>query len=322
MRFLSNLLGRRGGGVAAAGDARRARVNEVWSADAGERAEACGWYWMAHPMVRERINVLASGRADRDAYGHLEVLLRARGWEMPIERCISLGCGFGALERDLARRGMIREIDAYDLAEGAIAEARRFARAEGHDGLRYHVADLEALHLPAASLDAVFAHQSVHHVEGLEGLFTDLRRALRPGGILHLHEFVGPTRFQWTGAQLEAVNALMDSLPPRLRRLPSGEPKGVMRRPTLEAMLAVDPSEAIRSADIMRVLPQHFEILEERRIGGALLHLALGDIAQNFDGEDPEDHAHLERFFALEDALMSEGRIGSDYVVVTAARPD
>lgn len=299
-------------------DERRERVNAVWSVDADQRAAAQGWYWMAHPMVRARINTLISGDPECDAYGRLERLYREQRWQLPIADAVSLGCGFGNLERDLAGRGLVRRIIAYDLAEKAVAQARRLAAEAGLTGLRYEVADLDALALPPASADAVFTHQSVHHVENLETLYATIRDALRPGGVFHLHEFVGPTRFQWTDAQLDLVNGLLDELPPRLRRLPSGAPKPAVRCPTVAEMIAADPSEAIRSADIPSALKSCFEIVEARPIGGAVLHLALGDIAQNFDPNSAEDRCVLEHFFAVEDRAMREGVIGSDFVIITA----
>lgn len=296
---------------------RREKVNEVWSADSVRDAGALGRYWLAHPMVQARVNTLASGRSAVDAYGRLAELLTHRGWSLPINRAISLGCGFGGLERDLAGRGLCRDMHALDLADGAIAEARRLAEEAGFgNSIRYQVADLEGAALPPGSADVVFAHQSVHHIAALDELFVAVRRALRPGGIVHLHEFVGPTRFQWTDAQLALANGFLDGLPPRLRRTPSGIAKGRLTRPTIAAMLAFDPTEAIRSADIPAVLRRHFDVVEERRLGGALVHIALGDIAQNFDPADPEARSALERLFALEDEAMADGRIGSDFVTL------
>ena len=309
--------------TASADEERRGRINEVWSADAEARAREHGWYWMAHPMVLARVNTLISGDADCDAYGRLERLYRERRWPLPIVRALSLGCGFGALERDLRRRGWIEAIDAYDLAEGAIQEARRLACEAGISGIRYHVADLDTMEIERASVDAVFAHSSVHHVQELERLYEVVHAALKPGGIFHLHEFVGPTRFQWTDMQLELVNGFLDSLPARLRRLPSGAPKGRMTRPTIEEMIAADPSEAIRSSEVISALEPCFDIVEERRTGGALLHLALGDIAQNFNPDSTQDRQVLEHLFALEDRMMAEGTIGSDFAVITCvARHD
>jgi hypothetical protein len=61
-------------------------------------------------------------------------------------------------------------------------------------------------------------------------------------------------------------------------------------------------------------------VVELRELGGALLHDGLAGIAQNFDPASPEDAARLEAFFALEDRLMAEGVVGSDFVTVTAIR--
>jgi SAM-dependent methyltransferase len=303
--------------------ARRDKVNEVWSAASARDAQVLGQYWLAHPVVRDRVNRLASGRTDQDAYGHFMELLAARGWRLPINYALSLGCGFGGLERDLVGRGLVTRMDALDLAEGAIVEACRLAAEAGlGDRIRYRVADLEAADFAPGSADIIFAHSSVHHVERLEELFAAVKQALRPGGVFHLYEFVGATRFQWTDAQLRLGNALLDSLPERLRRLPSGKPKDRLTRPTIEQMVAADPTEAIRSAEILSLMREHFTILEERPLGGALLHNVLGDIAQNFRPDDPEDCAVLERFFAAEDAAMADGAIGTDFATITAMVPE
>jgi SAM-dependent methyltransferase len=301
------------GGAGGAG-----RVSEAWSTSPEDQAVDVGWYWMAHPAVRSRTNRLASGRPDQDAYGRLVALLQERGWTLPIERAVSIGCGFGALERDLFARGIVRSVDAYDIAAGAVAEAERLAREKGLSGLRYHLADLETIDLPPQSVDAVFAHSAVHHVERLEALYAVVQRTLRPGGVFHLHEFIGPTRFQWTEEQLRLGNAFLDSLPGRLRRTPDGEPNGVLLRPTIEDMIAADPSESVRSADLLPAMEPFFEIIEIRRLGGALAHLVLGGIAQNFDPDSPEDAAAMQRLFDLEDAAMADGRIGSDFATITA----
>ena len=297
---------------------RQSAISDAWSGDPQAEAADAGWHWMAHPAVRARTNALASGDPATDAYGRLAQLLGERGWAMPIGRSVSLGCGFGGLERDLAARGIIREMDAYDIAGPAVAEARRQAARLGLLRVRYHVADLEAIALAPGSIDAVFAHSSVHHVERLEALYAIVQRALRPGGVFHLHEFVGPTRFQWTDAQLGLANAFLDSLPGRLRQLPSGQPKAPLRRPTVADMIKADPSEAVRSSDLVGALDPFFDVIETRQLGGALAHLALGEIAQNFDMARAEDRDALARLFAAEDAAMADGSIGSDFAVITA----
>lgn len=300
------------------GGSRAGQVGAAWSVSPADVIEDAGWYWLAHPTVLARSHRLASGDPNRDAYSRLVELLRERGVTLPIAHSISIGCGFGALERDLTARGIVGEVDAYDIAPVAIVEAKRQARQLGLTNLRYHLADLEKAELPPASVDVVFAHSSVHHVERLEALYATVRRALRPGGVFHLHEYVGPNRFQWTDAQLRLGNAFLDSLPPRLRRLPNGQPRPPLRRPTIEEMIAADPSEAVRSAELITALEACFDIIEFRPLGGALAHIALGGIAQNFDPASPEDEAILQRLFETEDAAMADGTIGSDFATITA----
>jgi len=91
-------------------------------------------------------------------------------------------------------------------------------------------------------------------------------------------------------------------------------------RPTIMEMIAADPSEAIRSSAILSALEKHFRIVEVRELGGSLLHIGLSDIAQNFDPATPADVGLLEQFFALEDRLMAEGVIASDFATITAIR--
>ena len=295
---------------------RLARVGEVWSAE----DPSSGWYWLQHPMVRARVNRLESGDPDQDTYSRLTQLLQQRRVSLPIGHAVSLGCGFGALERSLASRGIVHEIDAYDLAEGAIAAARRSAEQCGLGKLRYHVADLETVDLPEGVVDVVFAQSSVHHIERLDALFAKVSALLRPGGLFHVNEFVGPNRFQWTDRQIELVNDWLRRLPPRLRRLPNGQLRPLQGRATVAAMIAADPSEAVRSADIIPRLHAHFDIVDHRDLGGALLHLALSGIAQNFSEAVAEDRQMIEQLFAAEDAAMQAGEVGSDFVVITAAK--
>ena len=300
------------------GKSETQRVDEAWSTNPEEHVAEAAQYWMAHPTVRARSNLLASGNPSTEPYAWFSQFLETRGWTLPIGRSVSIGCGFGALERHLVLTGLAREIDAFDLASGALVQARREARRLGLDSIRYHLADLDRFDLPERSIDVVFAHASVHHVERLEALYATVRRALRPGGVFHLHEFVGPTRFQWTDAQLALGNHFLDSLPPRLRRQADGTPKPPLARPTIEEMIAADPSESVRSSELVACLEPHFDILEYRPLGGALAHLALGGIVQNFKPDCHEDERFLAALFQLEAEAMARGEVGSDFAIIIA----
>lgn len=297
-------------------DRDRERVSEVW-AESPEAARNASW--MNHPAVGVRLAVKATDRMDFDPYIHLKVKLSQEGWSFPAPRALSLGCGHGVLERALVGLGIAERLDGIDLSGGAIEEARRLAAEAGlSHQIEYHVADLEHAAFPQGAFDMVFAHHSMHHIEDLDGLCVAARRALRPGGILHLNEFVGPDRFQWTDAQLHHLNAFCEALPERYRRLASGQVRPPVLRPTIPQMIAADPSEAIRSSAIIETVRRHFRVVELRELGGALLHVGLTGIIHNFDPAVAEDNAHLQAFFDLEDRLMAESVIGSDFITLTA----
>ena len=281
------------------------------------KAAEPGWYWLQHPMVRERTNMLISGSKHADAYGRLADFLAEHGHPDTLARCASLGCGSGGLERDLVRRGMVGDIEGYDPSEGAIAEARRLAADLGLGNVHYHTADLAKLVLPEAHFDAIFTHSSLQTVEALESVVATVRRALKPGGLFHLNEFVGPSCFQWSDAQIRLINEFLSTLPDRLLETPTGR-KPPVERPPVEHMLVAHPTNGVRSSEIRDVVTRYFDILEERPYGGTLLHFGLGDIAQNFDVANPEDVGHLERFFEMEDQALADGVLASDFTVLTA----
>ncbi len=83
---------------------------------------------------------------------------------------MSVGCGFGIIERTLRRRDFCQLIHGVDVAENAIESARKTAQAEGLDGITYEVADLNTAKFPAEAYDAVYAHAALHHVFHLEHL--------------------------------------------------------------------------------------------------------------------------------------------------------
>ena len=299
---------------------RISRVNAVWSA--GEPPKERGQLWMAHPTVRACVNKRASGDPGHDSYVRLKQLLSERGWALPVDRAVSLCCGAGELERGLAGLGIAQKFFGYDLSEAAITKARALAGEAGLNQLEYEIRDLERQGIDQSNVDLVFAHSAIHHIARLEELLDAVHAALRPGGIFHLNEYVGPDRFQWTDQQLKEMNDFLDSLPEHYRYLPNGVLRTKVERPTIEFMLQFDPSEAVRSSEIEARVAERFNIIERRALGGALLHMALSDIAQNFDPEEKEDQAHLQRLIDREDRLMADHILGTDFLVVVAQRKD
>ena len=232
-----------------------------------------------------------------------------------VGRVLSLGCGAGHLEREAMRLGLGREIEGVDVSEGAIEIARARAEAAGLHGISYRAADLNHLEFPVGHYDLVLFKQALHHIERLEHVLDQVRRCLRPDGWFVLNEFVGPTRLQWTEPQLEEVNRLLPMLPTSLRRVGEQVRERVARVPR-EQIAAHDPSEAVRSSEIMSLLEERFEIVARRDLGGTILNPLLDGIIVNFDPSDEMACALLRLLREVEDLLLETGAISSDYVVL------
>jgi SAM-dependent methyltransferase len=98
---------------------------------------------------------------------------------------VDIGCGAGALVRDLAAAGA-RPI-GIEISEEQLMTAR--ARDNG-SGARYLVGRAEALPLDDASVDVVVFMRSLHHVgpQHLEDGLREARRVLRPDGAVYVAE--------------------------------------------------------------------------------------------------------------------------------------
>jgi SAM-dependent methyltransferase len=234
---------------------------------------------------------------------------------------LSLGCGAGHLDRIFKRCGFsFRSFTGIDISEGAVAQARELAgEISLAPVIRYLAADLNQCELPPRSFDFIYFFQSLHHIEALEHVLGQCKRALRPPGFLLVNEFVGPSRFQWTSRQLEMANALTAVLPEDVRRdLQRGGVKTEIVRPTVKQMVAHDPSEAVRSGEIEMLVKAHFDIVGEWNWGGTLNHLVFQNIAANFDQSNVCHRSIIELLIQHENALIREDFLPSDFKVFMA----
>ncbi|MBN9416482.1 hypothetical protein ABS71_12100 [bacterium SCN 62-11] len=274
--------------------------------------------WSAHPRVQRAIRRRLSGCPRTTLAQRLRRLLPEWGLELPAARVASLGCGAGSHDRRLYRNGLATSLVGYDISPHSLEMAAKTALHSGITTFRYEQADLNVVELEPGTFDFVYAEMSLHHVERLERVYEEIARALVPGGLLILDEFVGPTRFAWTETQMATINSLLNRLPKELRRSPEGAAKPLVVRLPEQHFQQTDPSESIRSGEVLACLEQRFEILWRQDYGGALLHPLLHDIAWCFAEGDLQAEDWLDEFIGLEEQMMADGQIASDFVVVVA----
>ena len=239
----------------------------------------------------------------------------------PVNLALSLGCGGGALERHVVQLGIARQVDGLDISADAIALAKKLAKESGQEqSIRYAIANLNSLEFKPEVYDAAFASQSVHHIEALPHYMAQVKRALKPGALFVINEFIGPNQFQWTDTQMRLAQELLETIPVKFRTSIRGEGiKEKIHRPSIEEMNAYDPTEAICSEHIIEELEKQFTLISRRDFGGTLLHLVLDDIAGNLSSND-EGVEIIRRLYKEEKRLIEEKVIGSDFTLLIAQK--
>jgi SAM-dependent methyltransferase len=294
----------------------------VWGAAAREKASSDKWKllsWDTHPRVRAYINKTISGDANED-WLHFT---KRRFCPKTVKCGLSLGCGWGQLEREAIHLNLCEYFDAYDVSPGAIATAEAEARKRQlEQRIRYFCADLNKVTFEPERYDMCFAGAILHHISDLEHLLDQVRTALRPGGLFVVIEYVGPPRFQWSDNVEGLMNRILVTIPKSHRvSLKDGVTvKGKVVRPSVEDVIKVDPSEAVRSQDIPGLISKNFEILYRADFGGTLLQFVLADIAGNFESNDEKDMALLDMIMVFEETLIEEKVIPSDFIFVISRR--
>jgi len=295
-------LSRRWGALRAA-RAEAAAAREFW--DAGAPGEPEDRWWGSQPLVRRAINRRVTG----DPHRWPMEWFADRYVPTPLPVGLSIGCGTGRLERDVLMKGVCERMEGVDFSPEAITEARRGAEEEGLSRrLRYRVEDIHAMRLPREAYDIVFFHGSLHHIRNVEGALEQVRDALKPGGLIFVDEYMGPSRSEWTDAMWGFARSAFDALREELKN-----------RPELAIPLPMDdPSESVRSSAILPACRRLFEILEDRPYGGNVLWFVFPCLDMARLREDAT--GVLSRLIALEDHLLERGWVESYFRVVVGRK--
>jgi ubiquinone/menaquinone biosynthesis C-methylase UbiE len=207
------------------------------------------WFLAAVPVAQElRPSINRALTGDPGASWLDDVI--ARG---PFGSAAMLGCDDDPLEIDWMRAGASERLDVYELSPGVI----RRRRARAPRGVRFVRADLNFVDLPAERYDVIWSSGCLHHVVNLESLLDRVARALRPGGLFVVRDYVGETRLQFEPRRLERVNAVLRQVPVRFRR----DGLEVITRDLFASFRS--PFCAARSADLLPALRGRFHVVHQ-----------------------------------------------------------
>jgi ubiquinone/menaquinone biosynthesis C-methylase UbiE len=134
-------------------------------------------------------------------HGHAEPVLRSHRWRTAESSAahlvgslrsgqdlLDVGCGPGGITADLAALVAPGRVVGIDAEPSVLEEARTLAAGRRLTNLTFRVGDVNALGFPDASFDVVHAHQVLQHLSAPVPAQREMRRVLRPGGVLAVRD--------------------------------------------------------------------------------------------------------------------------------------
>ncbi len=152
----------------------------------------------AHPiedaakrLVRDPLNV--SGQTSQSSPSPPTPLPRGGGEGGVGMRVLAVGTGTALIPIELIRRGVPCRITAIDLAGEMLTLARRNVAAAGwSEDITLELVDAKGLPYADAEFDAVMSNSIVHHIPRPLGTLAEMRRVLKPGGLLFVRDLLRP----------------------------------------------------------------------------------------------------------------------------------
>ncbi len=111
------------------------------------------------------------------------------------DRVLDFGCGPGTITVGLAKAVEPGEVHGIDMEESQIAMARSAAEAGGHINTTFHVGDVTALPFEDDSFDVAHCHAVLMHVPDTAATLAEVKRVLKPGGIIASREMIVDSSF-------------------------------------------------------------------------------------------------------------------------------
>jgi SAM-dependent methyltransferase len=265
-------------------------------------------FWQS-PVARAAINRRITGDPE---LGPETYFARRHGPSIVAPQAVSLRASDAKLEIALVEAGSCEHVTGLDDEQSRVDFAAGRVPEPLRDRIGFRLGTFERFE-PPEPLGAAVCRSYLHRREDLEAVLDRLAAMLAPGGLLFVEDFVGPARFQWTDAQLEAINRLLARLPEELLTdltAADGRRKRSVERPDSADWVAANSSEAVRSDEILPALDARFERVEVCPYGGAVFHQLFSRIMGNFAAR-PELVGVLMEVDAL---LTDAGALDSDYV--------
>ncbi|KAK3356756.1 S-adenosyl-L-methionine-dependent methyltransferase [Lasiosphaeria hispida] len=140
-------------------------------------------------------------------HGHAPEVLAAHAWRtaardaahvlphiQPSFTVLDVGCGPGTISADLAALVPTGRLTCLEISESALAAARQTCADRGLSNVGFVAGDVTTrLPFPDGVFDIVHAHQVIVHLAQPVAALREMRRVLRPGGLVACKDMVVKT---------------------------------------------------------------------------------------------------------------------------------
>lgn len=113
----------------------------------------------------------------------------------PGMRVLDFGCGPGTITVGLAQAVHTGEVHGVDMEDSQIELARAAASAGGHQNAGFHVGNVYELAFEDNYFDVAHCHAVLMHVGDTQRALAEVRRVLKPGGIIASREMIAASSF-------------------------------------------------------------------------------------------------------------------------------
>lgn len=265
------------------------------------------YHWWDFPTIWQYINELVCGQRfiGRRAGLTYRLLRHCRDRNSGYAQGVSIGCGESHKELALLLNGVCGTMIGFDLSVEARARARRFAKDLGLSK-RYDVEILDPIGVHLPPVDLVYWDMALHHMFDVYEALAWTRRILKPGGVLVLSDYIGPTRFQFSDDWQEPARKARLAMPDHWFRNSDGTQ--VLRGLNNFSLgyVTKDPSEAADSERIMAAMAAHFPEADLVLTGGLIYMHAMRGLWQNV--VDARDAEWLRLVMELDRQQILQGR--------------
>ena len=112
-------------------------------------------------------------------------------------RVLDFGCGPGTISVGLAKAVAPGELHGVDMEQSQVDLARAVANSRGQPNAVFHVGDVTNLDFEDGFFDVAHCHNVLMHVPDTAAVLAEVKRVLKPGGIIGCRELNSAASFTY-----------------------------------------------------------------------------------------------------------------------------